>query len=90
VVRHSSIDELSPSQISHGALDARMIGRSRSGLDLPAHRFAPGLAAEVELIGQLVPQTILASDLGQDEVAVELLIIHRRSRMVEAPVGLEP
>jgi hypothetical protein len=56
---------------AHCALHLGMIGRADSGLHLCAHRLAPFLATEVELIGQLVPEAILAADLRQNEIAVE-------------------
>jgi len=51
-----------------------MIGRSRLRFDLGTHLLEPILDAEVELVGQLVPQTILASDLRKYELAIDRLI----------------
>src|ERR1019366_6653565 len=56
---------------AHSPLHSGMIGRADSALHLCAHRLAPFLGAEVELIGQLVPEAILAADLRQNEIAVE-------------------
>lgn len=58
-----------------------MIRRSRLRFDLATDRLEPCLAAEVKLVGQLVPQTILTSDLRKYELAIE--------RLCRCRVGIE-
>jgi hypothetical protein len=63
------------------ALDAWIIGRSRLRFDLGAHLLEPLLGAEVELVGELVPEAILASDLRKHELTIKRL--RRRSVVTE-------
>lgn len=68
-----------------------MIGRADLALHLCPHRLAPFLGAKVELIGQFVPEAILASDLRQNEIAVErLCCAFVRSKQAVDRIDIEP